>query len=220
MDKVEICNMAISHLRASSIAALTDNSIEAKYCTLFYDTARRAALEAFDWNFARRKLTLQLIKEYDDTQQYGFLFRYNYPVDCLRARYIPRAGTSGANKFNDNGRYPANYTGLNGVAIPAKFELALGEAGDTRTVLTDEESACLVYTTDLENTNLFSFEFVLSLSYLLASLLAVPIGKGERDSERCMKIYDSMIPNIAARNANEEDNPQPKEISEYEAARL
>lgn len=221
MDKVTICNMALGHIRSASIADLSENSQEAEYCALYYDTARRAVLEAFNWNFARRRLALTLLTTYDDDTKYGFKYRYQYPSDCLKARYIPKAGSERFDRFHEinHARYEGYNRDGNVKAIPAKFEVALSENGQERTILTDEPDAWLIYTVDMENTNLFTYEFVIMFSWMLAALLGTPVGGGDKDYKKCMDAYSSLLPDVMANNANEEDNPPPEEMNEFVASR-
>lgn len=223
MDKATICNMALAHIKAARITTLSERSEEAEYCNIFYDTARKATLEAFNWSFARKNMALVQMNEYtgDDFTRYGFTYRYAYPSDCAKARYIPRAGTAGRpfSPYADTYE-PQRYVMADAAAIPARFKLELGDTENRRTILTNEEDAVLVYTKDITDTNLFNGQFVLALSYHLAGLLGTPLGKGRSDFDRWMGAFNEYMAGVAESDANEDYDPNPEEVNEFLQARF
>ena len=221
MDKVTICNMALSHIKAGPIASLSENDTNANQCQIFYDTSRGAVLEAFNWTFSRHTAALTLITEYADPVLFGFRYRYAYPTDCRKARYMPSDDYYGKFYTGYNSRMDEGGNGLNvpTTEIPARYKIELDEAGNRRTILTDKKDARLVYTKDVEDTNLFSSEFTLALSFHLAAILAYPLGQGEKDANRAKKAYDEILMSAKESDANEDDNPLPQETSEFIRAR-
>jgi hypothetical protein len=94
VSEVSICNMALSKIGASSsIESLTEESAEANECNLWYTFSRRQTLQATDWGFARRRITLAT--HGDDPPSGVWGYRYQYPSDCLTMRKIesPVSGT-------------------------------------------------------------------------------------------------------------------------------
>ena len=183
-----IANMALSHVGASDIESLDEDSSEANQVRVFYDICRRQTLEAFDWTFARRRQEIALhgdiISEIADDPMAGVCgFRYQYPADALVIRKIQNPNAPPDDDF--------------------PFDIELSLDGETKSILTNIESAVVVYTQDIEDTGLFSALFSLALSYLLASLIAYPLGKKEKVVARVIRSYDISVRNAAANDANE-----------------
>lgn len=150
-SEVSQCNLGIAALGEKAfIQSLDENSVAAKYCKLFYDPARRSALRAHGWNFAKGRVDLALLGDGPSPWAY----QYALPSNCLRARYI-------------NPAYP-------GEKVP--FEIALDSSGSVKVINTDRETATLIYTVDVTNPNIFDPLFVdvmaASLAWRLAPVLA------------------------------------------------
>ena len=80
---LDICNLALSRLGESPIAALDPNgSLPARLCYMHYHPVRREVLCAHRWSFATVRTTLTSSEEPvgDDTH----LLRHSLPPDCLR----------------------------------------------------------------------------------------------------------------------------------------
>ena len=80
---LDICNLALSRLGESPIAALDPNgSLPARLCYMHYHPVRREVLCAHRWSFATVLTTLTSSEEPvgDDTHQ----LRHSLPPDCLR----------------------------------------------------------------------------------------------------------------------------------------
>ena len=89
---VDICNMALSEAgnRAQMITSLDEPSEEANQCRLWYDTMRKRLLRTAPWGFARATEYLTQLGDLipGQTSPYPWLFKYAYPSDCSRMRYI------------------------------------------------------------------------------------------------------------------------------------
>ncbi len=145
ISPVRIGNMALSHIgTTATIEAFTENSVEARQINLWYDFSRQQALEAMDWNFARKRQFLALHS--DDPPTYDWLYRYQYPSGALVIRRL------------------VNPLGLEANVVP--FRVENSSDGETKTVLTNLEDAEAEYTFDLTSTSLFSPLFVEALSFL------------------------------------------------------
>lgn len=188
VSSVGIANMALSHVGArAKIQTLTENSAEAKQCNIWYDFSRTQALEAYDWAFARKRLTLALD---GDAAPDEWSFRYQYPADCVAFRRI----------WNPNGP--------DDDAIPFAVETNSNQA---RTILTNLDSAVGVYTFDLSSTVMFTPFFVEALSHLLAHHIAFSLtGKLDIKNQE-MQIFNAMIRQAGAANANEAVDPPPRD---------
>ena len=153
VDKVHICNLAISLVGSTGfIEALTESSKAAGLCKKWYDTARLATLEAFNWSFAKKSQVLALHAADAPTSRWAF--RYQLPADCVAARLLE------------------NPAGPDADAVPYEVE----NAGDgTLSLVTDLEDATLLYTCDLKTEALFSTYFVLMLATQLGVFIAAPL---------------------------------------------
>ncbi len=79
---IHIFNIALNHLGSNTtIGNLSENSMEAETCCLFYDNARDCILQTHPWNFAMKKFPLTLLEQ----SSYGWNYKYLMPSDCLIA---------------------------------------------------------------------------------------------------------------------------------------
>jgi hypothetical protein len=61
LSSIQIANLAISKVGDSStIETFTENTAESKESNLWFDFSRQQALAAFNWSFARKRLTLSV----------------------------------------------------------------------------------------------------------------------------------------------------------------
>jgi hypothetical protein len=171
---VDICNMSLSHLGAESVVASIappDGSVEAGHCARFYPIARREALEAGAWTWAKTRATLAPVFNPSRTWAYA----YALPSDCLSPKRVLQQTT-----VLD---FPAWWTSAAYVsADEVSFWTERGSADfevENGVLLTHEPDAVLLYTRDVTDTTKFSTQFGVYLSFLLASYLAGPIIKGQ-----------------------------------------
>ena len=192
ISKVRICNMALSNVGASSaLESLTDGSAEAETCDLWYDYSRLQALAGYDWNFARRRLTLATHS--DDPPDGVWAYRYQYPSDCVAFRKIQ-------NPSGDR-------------AAPVPFEIEVSDDLGTKSILTDLDDAVGVYTFDLETVTLFSPFFVEMFSFALSSHIAFALTGKQALRTEMLKTFSALQRSAPAVNANEQMEGLPKEAS-------
>lgn len=78
---VDCCNSALQRVGATTILNLSDNSPEARACSVAYDSNRRDELRKHRWNFAIKRVKLAP----DSTAPaFDFLYAFTLPSDCLR----------------------------------------------------------------------------------------------------------------------------------------
>lgn len=197
ISSTRIGNMALSHIGArSKIESLEEVSSEAAEILLWYDWSRRQVLEAFDWGFARKRLTLALHGDTISTTSTDPLagvwgFRYQYPADCVVMRKI------------QNPNAPPDD------AIPFDVETSLD--GLEKTILTDMNDAVGVYTYDAVSPTLFSPFFISTLSHLIAHYVAYPITGKRQVALQEMQIYQQMLGMASAHSANERMGDPPRD---------
>lgn len=193
MDKVTICNLALGHLGADTISDITEQTTQAISCSLYYDIALGATLEAVDWSFARKERALALLT--DEAENFtNWSYAYSYPADCVKALYIPI----------ETVRNPQLESRI-------KFEISLRSDDAAKVILTDMGNAKLVYTARITNPNMFSSLFVEAFSYKLAGLLAFPVIRKSSVSQAMNQAAEYLMGQAAARNYNEgqrDDRPE------------
>lgn len=86
-SEVDICNMALSHLKQAPIRQIDPpkTDVESK-CALQYHQIRQETLRSHTWNFASKRA--QLTPDATKTPLFGFTHAYLLPPGCLR--YIGR----------------------------------------------------------------------------------------------------------------------------------
>ncbi len=80
-SEVDICNLALQRLGATTITTLTDDSTAARECNRVYSHARDSELRAHPWNFARKRESLAASST---DPAFGYAKQYPLPSDFLR----------------------------------------------------------------------------------------------------------------------------------------
>lgn len=190
ISKVKIANLALSNIGAkSSIESLTENSAEAQECNLWYDVALELALEAYDWSFARTRLTLATHS--DDPPDGVWEYRYQYPSDCVKLRSLVNP--------------------LGPDADPVPFTVETSEDGLTKSILTDLDDAVAVYTRLQTQTSMFSLYFVFTLAAALAHLIAFTLTGKTTIQDSWQERYLAYIRDASSHDANETVGKPPRE---------
>lgn len=200
-SKTSICNLALSRVRTDTIDDYDDDTSKAaNRCRIHYPVMRKTVLEAHNWNFAKAVKALALPS---GEESFEFNYRYDYPVDCVKARYIvhPDELRGGAS----NGIILSNKT----MGEPIEFDIYSSDDGDRRFLDCNIEEAHLAYTKDIEDTRMFSALFEDALAWKLATELAIPFGgdSGQRYRREAMAAYREVINEARALSANERQRP-------------
>lgn len=182
-SEIQICNLALSHLGVHTINSLSDASQEARKCSLYYAPARDFVLADFPWNFAERRNYLALLS---GITPLGFLYAYQYPVDCLDIR------------------------GVYDYYLVTKAEYLVNVSADlaSKQIFTNQETAAIIYTAKVTNVNLFDEAFKTALSYKLAADLVPSLVKKDAVFRSMMAAYVTYLNNAKARNASESKEPE------------
>jgi hypothetical protein len=192
--KVDICNLALSHLGIGKdlTDVDTDAGQEALACRRFYSTALEKVLRDYDWPFATVIEALALVEE-DPNDEWAFSYRY--PSGALKFRRI----LSGQRNDTRQSRVP--------------YRLISDSQG--RLILTDAEQAEGEYTANVTDPALYSPDFVIALSYLLGGFIAPRLTAGDpyKLGEKSLRMYEYEISKARANAANEE---QPDELPDAE----
>jgi hypothetical protein len=177
MNDVAICNLALSRMNSRPIQSLGESSVEATQCNAIYAFTRDALLRVHPWNFANRRVTLSLLTD----TIVGYDYAYQYPSDCLCARYLVNSASRDE--------------------LP--FEVQSNEALDYRMILTDVEDAELVYTARVINSENFEEGFIETISWKMAADLAIPLRGKIELQKHFYQIYRNALSAAAAVDSNE-----------------
>lgn len=164
-SSVEIANMALSMIGQDAIESLDEQDPTAKECKRFYDEARMRALEANDWNFARKRLTLASHSE--DPPEGVWAYRYQYPSDAVIIRQLQNPTNLSVlfATLQDNSHLSD--------AVP--FTIEMDATGETKSILTNLDEAVALYTFDQKSVVMLSPHFVFLHSVHLASMIAFAV---------------------------------------------
>jgi hypothetical protein len=181
----EIANLAISHLGiGKEIANLdTEQTEEASACRRYFESAKKATLSDLDWTFATKFAVLNLIESEPNNE---WNFSYRYPSDCINMRRI----LSGQRQDTQKTRVP--------------YRISADSAG--RIIYTDKEDAEIEYTKNVKDPGLFSAEFILALSFRLASYIAPRLTGGDpfKMKQEMLAQYEIELGRAKKKNMNEE----------------
>jgi len=188
---IDICNTALSHIGdTANVTSIDppDGSAQAGYCARFYPIALNAFLEMASWQFSTVRQALATVANPSST----WLYAYAYPAGVINLisvlssdaldDYSQNFATVGtAEDFANGGPAFPDFSFANpadNVYSPQPYTVEQDGEGN-QIILTNCSSAVLRYTMAVSDPTKFSPLFVLALSYLLASMLAGPIVKGE-----------------------------------------
>lgn len=177
-----IYNLALNHLGVSAIVQNT-NETNPRVTALnnAYEMAKEETMKAFDWNFLNR--IGELTPSAEECPDPRFLYAYDYPNDCLAARYILNKGEK---KYK-------------------KFDITTDSRGN-KIIVCDCNPAYLVYTRILSVTipeTFFTAEYVSALSFYLAFLCANVITGNAQIEQRMYQSYQIALARAKALSANE-----------------
>jgi hypothetical protein len=178
----------MSHIgQDAAITAISppDGSAEAQHCSRFYPIARDELIEKHAWRFALTRASLASLSSNPSTQ---WAYAYALPNGCLRPLSV---------------LFPNETDDTN--AQPFTIE-TLASDGSTQVLLTNVASAWLKYIIGQTDTTKFTPNFVVALSYRLASYVCGPITKDLKMKEGLYKISEAMRLDAAALDAESTQN--------------
>ncbi|WP_370677532.1 hypothetical protein [Pleomorphomonas sp. PLEO] len=186
---VSICNLALGHLGADKIDALTEASTEARACNRFYSQTLDALLAAGPpWRFARHEAVLA---EVTGVTGGRWTHTYALPADLLRVRQVrPPDGT------------------LSGAILPG--DLMGGDEGGAPyalfgdRLLTDLSPVSLSYIRRVDDPTKFPPLFVEALSWHLAARLAMPLTRDANQRQAAFQMALQTQAAASAADANDE----------------
>lgn len=177
---VDIVNLALAEIGdTATVTSLNppSGSVQAAICARFYPMARDALLEMHTWQFATKRVSLALLSESNQPNQWTYT--YAQPTDALNLMAVldPAGSDDYVQGLVLPGSYPSLYSGHVGYPSTKLFATEI-DANGQQIVLTNQANAVLHYTAAVTDPTQFSPLFTQGLAKLLASMLAGPIIKG------------------------------------------
>ena len=146
ISETNICNMAIMKTGDKGlISALTDDSVNARLCNIFFAPVKDAVLRSHPWNCAIKRATITALSATPDSD---YDYQYQLPTNpwCLRVLQV-------------------------GAAIDQPIEWRV----EGRRLLTNESSPPIVYIKRITDTNEFDSLLVDAFVIKLALKLVMPL---------------------------------------------
>jgi len=202
-SEVEICNLALSNIRAGSINSLNEGSIQAQVCKLKYPILRDRCLREIPWQFNHKIRALAPVT----TDIFNWAYAYSYPVDCLKVRRLvgsyealPAGSSNVASRLLDSRVMP-----LKDIRRQIPYEVF--NFDDAKVIGSDQPDLRIDFAAKVTDPNLFSDDFVMALSHLLSSELAVPIvgaelGRALRNDS--LQLYRQYLASAIATDQNDQ----------------
>lgn len=179
---VDIGNMALSRLGTrATIAALDENSTEARALNTHYTTVRDGLLRARNWGFARVTRALAL----SGTAPTRWLYSYALPSGCLNFLKI------------DDG-FPAD-----DIPDPSRISKEIGSDGSSSFLWTNQPEAVGIFTQRVTDPNRMDPLFVVAFVDGLAAAVAYPITQKTEVAARMESRAARSLDVASAANANE-----------------
>jgi len=208
-----VCNQALDAAGVSfTLGDIEEGTRAAQVCLRAYRNCVQQLLRAAHWGFARKQAPLVLLADATGQTPYvgtvvpaPWIYEYEYPVDCMKARFVPW------NPYGNTGVIPANNAQLPNVPLttgtgqivaggrlqPARFLVATdfnypaapgvldtqvqGVSPQGRTViLTNVRQATLVYTCYVMYPSLWDSLFRAALVAYLAAEIALPLATDKK----------------------------------------
>jgi len=209
-SEVEICNMALSKIRAGSINSLTENSIQAQQCKLWYPYCRKFLLEDSPWGFATKIAALAVLSGED---LFNWSYVYQYPSDCL---YLNRLILN----------YEQHGDPADGIAVRSRhleeiyspdleqqieYRVYNVEGDNGKVIAANDADLRAEYRFNVTDPNKFSNSFVETLAAYLASKIAIPIvgaEMGRQFKKDALDEYMMLVSAATANDRNQEFQPQ------------
>lgn len=183
--KESIFNIVLNNL---GMTAIVQNTVELNpritVLNNFYDMALEQVMKDFDWNFLKHIRFLTLTTQESPNPKYHYC--YDYPNDCIAARYV-------IDSFGGNWH---------------KFEVLTGEKGN-KIIVCNIPKAKLQYTKRITKQipeTFFTSEFVTALAFYLAYLSALPLTNNGQLQQAMFQSYQYFIAKAKAMSANESEH--------------
>jgi hypothetical protein len=191
-SQIDAYNLALTFLDISdTVQSLNDNSAQAGVLNRWWDYARKRVLEFCWWDFATKSvaLSLQLDQSTLALQSQlvfpGWRYIYGLPGDCLRPLVVTTQYGMRLNPFTRSWWYDMSQAPQWGPYRPP-WRKANNDgtnpnltASPGQIILTDQDSAWLVYVQDVTNVALWSQAFLEAVAWNMAYPAAGPLSANQ-----------------------------------------
>lgn len=219
-SEVDVCNMALDNIGARySITSLTPPQPppNAVLVARHYQPKIDALLRAAHWNFARKQAPLTLLKAARGTPENlsgttlrepptPWQYEYEYPSDCLLARFLianpPNTAGSDQPVLGGGAYQTPLWPNMPGY----KFVVAVDEDADgnqIKVILTDLEFAQCIYTARIKNPDLWDSQFLLAACATLGAWLVNPTSGDGTMLKGQIELASSIITQARVSDGNE-----------------
>jgi hypothetical protein len=232
---VDICNTALSHIGDSAnVTSIEppDGSAQAGYCAAFYPVAIAAILETHPWGFATVRsrtapvwsasvcgtwnplLSTWTPGTSPSNPDSSWRFAYAYPANVVKMIAVLPEHALDDYTANFGEQHHRDWTDPHLFANPAENmympqRYAVEQDGKGNLlILTNAWNPVFRYTINADDPTKFSPLFVLALSYLLASMLAGPIIKGEEGAQQSATMLTKYLSFNGQAKASDADQRQ------------
>lgn len=215
-SEVEICNLALSNIRAGSINSLTESSLQAQHCALRYPLIRDRMLTETVWSFNRKIRALSLVT----TEIFNWAYAYKYPVDCLKLYRLVGAHEELANADADIVSRLTDSQLLPLKDLRTQIPYEVFNFDDSKTIGTNEADLRIDYAAKITDPNLFSVDFIMAFSHLLGAEMAIPLVGAETGRQLrsdSLELYKHYLEAAIANDMNEQY--EAPALSEFETIR-
>lgn len=215
--QLDAYNLALSYLDLSQrVQSLTEETPQAGYCNTYWNMARRQVLEQCYWSFATKAVALALLLDQttltapSEIIYPGWRYIYARPNDCLKAQAVTTQFGIRTNPWMSYWWQSANIT--YGAPLWGPFRPPWKEAldmvqdppGNQIDILTDQDGAWLIYTTDPPNLAILPELFTAVCARNLSIMIAGPASANQKAKEICLKMFPLDLSRALAQNLNEE----------------
>lgn len=202
-SEVEVCNLGLSNIRAGSINSFNEGSLQAQLCKLKYPILRDRCLREIPWQFNHKIRALATVT----TDIFNWAYAYSYPVDCLKIHRL-------VGSFEEIQAGSADVVSrlLDSRVIPLKdirrqIPYEVFNFDDSKVIGSDQPDLRIDFASKVTDPNLFSDDFMMALSHLLSSELAIPIvgaelGRALRNDS--LQLYKQYLASAIATDQNDQ----------------
>jgi hypothetical protein len=202
--QVDIYNLALTMLDTSqAVQSVNDGSEAAGSCNRFYTFARQRVLERCFWDFATKTAALALLLDQSTLSNQsqlvfpGWRYIYTQPTDCVRPLAVTTQYGMRLNPYTRSWWYDMSQAPQWGPYRPpwrrAIDQVNTASPAQSIDILTDQDSAWLVYVMDVTNVNLWSQAFCECVAWNLAAKIAGPVSANQVAKSKATEMADKSI---------------------------
>lgn len=197
LDQLHLCNLALSAIGEGPIQSLTENSVAAEQCSLWYEPVRDMVFAAAPWQALEAYKRLPLLVERDDDDDWlatdptpGYIYAYGLPSDMVRPRFL------------------ADYS-----------LFKLGSVNGTRALMANATTPILTYTSRSPTESSWDIGLQIAVYSTLAAHICIPItGKRTRMVD-AFSLAEQKVLEARTQDANSRQDTPQESIPDWIAAR-